>query len=156
MGQSERPFRVRIVEPDARARTSLANIQVVGLQISFAPPDSHPPHEQLAMADAVVIAVDRPSGLDLVAALGARSGAPPVIAIGGEGHDGKSLEHVLLQAEVRGAAATLVKPFSPQELAAAVFSVCRTRPHPDGAGSSACATAISRLAGRIGRPNPLG
>jgi len=150
MGQSDRSLRVRLVEPDAR--TPLANVQIAGIQISVLPQEGlAPPYEALRGVDAIAIAVDTPRGLDLVADVSAWPGMPGIIAVGGQGHDGKSLEHVLLLAELRGAAATLVKPFTPQELVAVAFSVCNLRPYRRASGQSGSPDRPAPLAGRIGR-----
>lgn len=148
MEQFDKSLRICVVEPDARAQASLAMVQNAGVQFRHLSPDGlASSFAALRAADAVVVAVDTPHGLDLVARLCARPDRPPVIAVGGKGHHGKSLEHVLLQAELRGASATLVKPFTPQELAAVAFSVCNLRPDPDRAGRPA------PLAGGMHRPD---
>jgi hypothetical protein len=48
---------------------------------------------------------------------------PPVIALAGRGAHGKSLEHVLLLAELRGAARSLPKPLDAVELALAALEI---------------------------------
>lgn len=73
--------------------------------------------------DVVVVGVDTSGGLDLVADLCARPGMPPVIALAGRGAHRKSLEHVLLLAELRGAALSLPKPIDGVELALAAIAL---------------------------------
>ncbi|MDP3492417.1 MAG: hypothetical protein Q8R82_04840 [Hyphomonadaceae bacterium] len=77
--------------------------------------------------DVVIVGVDTSGGLDLVADLCARSGMPPVIALAGRASHGKSLEHVLLLAELRGAALSLPKPIDGIELALAAIDLLRAR-----------------------------
>jgi hypothetical protein len=52
---------------------------------------------------------------------------PPVIALAGRASHGKSLEHVLLIAELRGAALSLPKPIDGVELALAAIDLVRHR-----------------------------
>lgn len=77
--------------------------------------------------DVVVVGVDTSGGLDLVADLCSRPGMPPVIALAGRAPHGKSLEHVLLLAELRGAALSLPKPIDGVELALAAIDLIRNR-----------------------------
>lgn len=119
---------IRMIEPDARVRSALAATRILDADISFLTADELlSTAAQLANADAVVIAVDQPRDLELVAGVCARGGLPPVIAVSGQGHGGRSLEDVLLLAELRGAVATLVKPFTAEELAAVALEVCNRR-----------------------------
>lgn len=84
-------------------------------------------HGPFADRDVVVVGVDNSGGLDLVADLCARPGMPPVIALAGRGAHRKSLEHVLLLAELRGAALSLPKPIDGVELALAAIELVRAR-----------------------------
>jgi hypothetical protein len=77
--------------------------------------------------DVIVVGVDTSGGLDLVADLCGRPGMPPVIALAGRGAHGKSLEHVLLLAELRGAALSLPKPIDAIELALAAIELVRAK-----------------------------
>jgi hypothetical protein len=130
MGQTDKLLNVQIIEPDERARSALTSVRVVGINFNFL---SLPATmDQVQSADAVVVSVDCQSGIDLLASICGRPGMPPVIAIGGSGYGGKSLEFVLLLAELRGAAATLIKPFEAQDLALAVHAVCNLQPRADG------------------------
>lgn len=67
--------------------------------------------------DAVVVNLDLVNGLDLLASLCGRPTSPPVIGIGSRSQGGRSLEHLLLLAELRGAAAALPGPIDAVELA---------------------------------------
>lgn len=67
--------------------------------------------------DAVVVNLDLANGLDLLASLYSRPGATPVICVGSRGQGGRSLEHLLLLAEMRGASAALPGPIDAVELA---------------------------------------
>lgn len=129
MGQTDKPLRIQVIEPDDKARARMGGAPIVGIQLSFL---SLPASiEQVQNADAVVVSVDCQSGIDLLASICSRPGMPPVIAVGGDGYAGKSLEFILLLAELRGAAATMIKPFDPQELAAVAYSVCNRPSRPD-------------------------
>jgi len=77
--------------------------------------------------DVIVVGVDTSGGLDLVADLCSRPGMPPVIALAGRASHGKSLEHVLLLAELRGAALSLPKPIDGVELALAAIELLRNQ-----------------------------
>jgi len=81
----------------------------------------------LSDRDIVVVGVDTSGGLDLINDLCARPGMPPVIALAGRGVHGKSLEHVLLLAELRGAAISLPKPLDAIELALAAIELIRAK-----------------------------
>lgn len=67
--------------------------------------------------DVVVVNLDLVNGLDLLANLSGRPDATPVIGFGSRGQGGSSLEHLLLLAELRGAAAALPGPIDTIELA---------------------------------------
>lgn len=84
-------------------------------------------HGPFADRDIVVVGVDTSGGLDLVADLCARPGMPPIIALAGRGAHSKSLEHILLLAELRGAALSLPKPIDGIELALAAIELIRVR-----------------------------
>lgn len=77
--------------------------------------------------DVIIVGVDTSGGLDLVADLCSRPGMPPVIALAGRASHGKSLEHVLLLAELRGAALSLPKPIDGVELALAAIELISAR-----------------------------
>lgn len=67
--------------------------------------------------DVVVVNLDQAGGLDLLADLCARPGAGPVIGLGALGIPDRSLEHLLLLAELRGAALAIPGPIDAIELA---------------------------------------
>ena len=73
--------------------------------------------------DVIVINLDNVGGLDLVGKLCAHGGCP-VIGLGSRGRDGHSLEHLLLLAELRGAAA-VPGPIDAVELALNALEVLR-------------------------------
>lgn len=81
----------------------------------------------LSDRDIVVVGVETSGGLDLVTDLCSRPNMPPVIALAGRGAHGKSLEHVLLLAELRGAALSLPKPIDAIELALAAIELIRAK-----------------------------
>lgn len=101
-------------------------------------------HGPFADRDVIVVGVDNSGGLDLVADLSARPGMPPVIALAGRGAHRKSLEHVLLLAELRGAALSLPKPIDGVELALAAIELVRAR-----SGSVDMATVAKDLERRL-------
>lgn len=75
--------------------------------------------------DAVVVNLDHAIGLDVLAGLCSRPNSAPVIGLGSRGQTGRSLEHLLLLAELRGAAAALPGPIDAIELALAALDVIR-------------------------------
>jgi len=75
--------------------------------------------------DVVVVNLDHLGGLDLVADLCSRPGAGPVIGLGALGVTGRSLEHLLLLAELRGAALAIPGPIDAIELALNALEVLR-------------------------------
>ncbi|HOY77603.1 MAG TPA: hypothetical protein PLN33_07335 [Hyphomonadaceae bacterium] len=101
-------------------------------------------HGPFTDRDVVVVGVDTSGGLDLVADLCARPGGPPIIALAGRGAHRKSLEHVLLLAELRGAALSLPKPIDGVELALAAIELVRAR-----SGSNEFAVIAKELERRL-------
>lgn len=77
--------------------------------------------------DVLIVGVDTSGGFDLLADLCRRPGAPPIIALAGTGRHGKSLEHILLLAELRGAALGMPKPIDAIELALAAIELLKAR-----------------------------
>lgn len=117
MGQVDTALRLVVVDTDTTFRSELGSLIDFGIEVVFAKP--------LALADAsmqwtgrdvAVVCVETPKALALVAAICRHPMAPPVVAVGGAGFDGKSLEHILLLAEVRGAVAALPKPIAAPDL----------------------------------------
>lgn len=74
-------------------------------------------YEAVGECDVAVVNLDNAGALELVASLSARPNGAPVIGIGTRGQNGFPLEHLLLLAELRGAAMGLPGPFDPVELA---------------------------------------
>ena len=70
-----------------------------------------------------MVNLDNAGGLDLLGKLCAQGGCP-VIGLGSRGRDGHSLEHLLLLAELRGAAA-IPGPIDAIELALNALEVLR-------------------------------
>lgn len=124
MGQSDKGLRILVIDPDPAFQAELQSRDIIGAQLSVLA-NTNTPRD--AQADIIVVAVDSPAGLSLVAELCAGPAMPPVIAISGAGFDGKSLEQVLLLAELRGAALSLPKPLEASELTVAAISLARTR-----------------------------
>lgn len=127
MGQYDRGLRILVIDPDEAFQAELRSLNIVGTHIGiYATPVSSTPRDKAAQADIVVVAVDCPAGLSLVEELCARPAMPPVIAVGGASFDGKSLEHILLLAELRGAVLSLPKPLEASELVVAAIGVARS------------------------------
>lgn len=132
MGQQDRTLRILVVDPDEAFTAELKSLVHAAVEIVFLPqPIETLPADPLTNRDVVVVGVDCSAGLALVADISGRAGAPPVIAVGGAGFDGKTLEHVLLLAELRGAAAALPKPIEVAELVLAAGKVVRREPLAD-------------------------
>ncbi len=126
MGQSDRGLRILVIDSDPAFQAELQSRGIIGAQISFLA-HANAPRVRVPQADIIVVSVDSPAGLSLVAGLCARPATPPVIAIGGACFDGKSLEQVLLLAELRGAALSLPKPLEASELVIAAISLAHAR-----------------------------
>lgn len=124
MGRFENGLGILVIDPDDRLRAALSSVIVVGTRFSFLT-HGHAPHpnEDLSAHDVVVVGVDRPGGLSLVADICARRDAPPVIALAGAPVENKSIEHILLLAQVRGAASALPKPIETDELVLEVMKI---------------------------------
>jgi hypothetical protein len=75
----------------------------------------------------IALCVDGAEGLGLLTAYAGLSGCPPVIALASAGREGMSLEHLLLRAELRGAALALPKPIDAAELALAAAGLASRR-----------------------------
>lgn len=126
LGQFDKSLRLSVIDADKNLRVDLQSLPSVGMDVVLT--------EAAALQDAdaaftdrdvVVVNVETAAGLALVADIASRDDAPPIIAIGAKGFDRKPLEHVLLLAELRGAAAALPKPFDAAELAMAAMQVRR-------------------------------
>lgn len=128
MGQVDKGLRFQVFDADKALHAELKSLSAVGMDIVVREAASLVGRGMsFADRDVVVVNVETAAGLALVAQICAREDAPAVIAIGGKGFGRKPLEHVLVLAEVRGAVATLPKPFDAAELAMAAIQV-RRRP----------------------------
>ena len=117
MGQCDTAPRVVVVDTDEAFRAELGALIHVGIEVVFVEPTALADITmQWTNRDVVVVCVGTPKALALVATLCRHPLAPPVIGVGGAGFEGKSLEHILLLAEVRGAVATLPKPIAAPDL----------------------------------------
>lgn len=126
MGQSDKPLRLLVVDPDEAFRSKLRSLKLVGIEVVLAEPSTlGRVMAQVSNRDVLVVCVETASALALVADICKRPDAPPVIAIAAAGFNHKSLEHVLLLAEVRGAAAALPKPIEAPELVLAASRIAR-------------------------------
>lgn len=125
-------LRLLVIDPDEGLRAQVRSEHHAGIEFSLhAPRGPANPTEAAARFDVVLVGVDSMLGLQILADLCRSPGAPPVIGIAGHGFEGKSLEHILLLAEVRGAAATMIKPATLDEIAIAAWAVMLRRPVPD-------------------------
>src|SRR3990167_9398061 len=99
-------FRILLV-----GATPLLEVEALGLghpRIAFLAADPAriaASRETIRDCDAVVVNLDLVNGLDLLANLCGRPASPPVIGVGSRSQGERSLEHLLLLAELRGAAA---------------------------------------------------
>jgi hypothetical protein len=117
-------FRAVIIDPDEGLRALFRTTHHAGLEITLhAPRWPSPASDAVEGYDVAIVGVDTPLGLQVLADLAGRPASVPVIGIAGQGFEGKSLEHILLLAEVRGAAATIMKPATVDEIAVAVWAV---------------------------------
>jgi DNA-binding response OmpR family regulator len=145
MGKLLSQLRILIVDDDDLLRSEADSLGHPAIVFSaLSPQQVSASKGSLADRDIVVIGVDTPGGLDLVADLCSRPGMPPVIALAGNAPRGQSLEHVLLLAELRGAALSLPKPIDGVELALAAIELIRAR-----SGSGAMATVTKDLERRL-------
>jgi DNA-binding response OmpR family regulator len=93
---------------------------------------SSPAVEPISLAgrcDVLVVNIDMAGGFELLEKVCRMRIGPPVIALAGQGVPGRTLEHRLILAELRGAAMALPKPIDADELALAALRVLeRGRP----------------------------
>ncbi len=73
--------------------------------------------------DVVVINIDLPAGFELLERAALVNIGPQVIALAGNSVSGRTLEHTLILAELRGATVALPKPIDAAELALAAIRV---------------------------------
>jgi len=132
MCKSMNQLKILIVDDDdlLQVETDAFNHPAIAFS-SLSPAQVSASRGPLSDRDIVVVGVHTSGGLDLVADLCSRPGMPPVIALAGRSSSGKSLGHVLLLAELRGAALSLPKPIDAVELALAAIELVRVK---DGVG----------------------
>ncbi len=128
MAETEPRIRVLLIDPDEAARTAFRGICEADIEACV-----HPLRWPASVADApsgcdvVIVGVDTAVGLQVLADLCSRTGGPPAIGMAAAGFEGKSLEHVLLLAELRGAAATIAGPAEAVEIVLAIRAVIALR-----------------------------
>lgn len=128
MGVTLNQLQILVVDDDDLLMSEMEALSHPAIAFSrLSPEQVSVSHGPFTDRDVVVVGVDTSGGLDLVADLCARPGMPPVIALAGRGAHRKSLEHVLLLAELRGAALSLPKPIDGVELALAAIDLVRAR-----------------------------
>jgi DNA-binding response OmpR family regulator len=126
MGQCDKSLRLLVVDPDERFRAELGALSEVGIEVAFVDPSALLNFVMRATnRDVVVFCVETPA---LLANVCERANAPPGIAIAAAGVEGKSLEKILVLAEVRGAAASLPKPVEGREIVLAATHVLLRAP----------------------------
>ncbi|MFT3722293.1 MAG: hypothetical protein QM773_01810 [Hyphomonadaceae bacterium] len=129
MGRRLEVLRVLVVDDDDLLMADAGSMQDPAIAFaSLSPQQALASQGSFSDRDVVVVGVDSPAGLELVAKLCERPGMPPVIALGGKGAPGKPLEHVLVLAELRGAALSLPKPIDAAELVLAAIELIQRRP----------------------------
>lgn len=128
MGGSPNQLRILVVDGDDLLMSEVDALGHPAIEFSaLAPAQVSASRGSLADRDVLVVGVDTPGGLDLVADLCSRPNMPPVIALAGRAAHSRSLEHVLLLAELCGAALSLPKPIDGVELALAAVELVRAR-----------------------------
>lgn len=126
MGQCDKSLRLLVVDTDAAFRSELRSLKHAGIEVVLVEPSvligaaAH-----VSNRDVVVVCVETAASLARVADICKRPDAPPVIAIAAAGFEHKSLEHVLLLAEMRGATAALPKPIDAPELVMCASRILR-------------------------------
>ncbi len=127
MGITLNQLQILVVDDDDLLMSEVESLSHPSIAFSrLSPGQASASHGPFADRDVIVVGVDNSGGLDLIADLCARPGMPPVIALAGRGAHRKSLEHVLLLAELRGAALSLPKPIDGVELALAAIELTRS------------------------------
>jgi DNA-binding response OmpR family regulator len=121
-------LKILVIEDDDLLRAEVGSLQHPAISFSFlTPAQASGSQGSFSNRDILVVGVDTPGGLDLVSDLCSRQDMPPVIALAGRGAHGKSLEHILLLSELRGAALSLPKPIDGVELALAAIELAGSR-----------------------------
>ena len=128
MGKSSNFLKILVVDDDPLLMIDAESLDHPAIEFSaLSPSQVSASRGPILDRDVVVVGVDTAGGLDLLTDLCKRPGMPPVIALAGRGAHGKSLEHILLLAELRGAAFSLPKPLDAIELALAAIQLIRAR-----------------------------
>lgn len=128
MGVTLNQLKILVVDEDSLLISEIDSLAHPAIAFSsLSPAQVSASQGAISDRDVIVVGVDNSGGLDLVSDLCARPGMPPVIALAGRGAHRKSLEHVLLLAELRGASLSLPKPIDGVELALAAIELVRTR-----------------------------
>jgi DNA-binding response OmpR family regulator len=128
MGSELEFLKILIIEDDDMLGAEIRSLQHPAILFSFLTPAQVSASQgSFSDRDILVVGVDTSGGLDLVADLCSRQDMPPVIALAGRGAHGKSLEHILLLSELRGAALSLPKPIDGVELALAAIELAGSR-----------------------------
>lgn len=136
MGKSASFLKILVVDDDPLLMMDAEALNHPAIEFSaLSPSQVSASRGPISNRNIVVVGVDTSGGLDLLAELCKRPGMPPVIALAGRGVHGKSLEHILLLAELRGAAFSLPKPLDALELALAAIELIRAR---SGANHLSC------------------
>jgi DNA-binding response OmpR family regulator len=122
--------RLLLIETDDLLLADIAGLghsEIVAETLSSA--EAVEPVSLAGRCDVLVINIDMPGGFELLEKVCRMRIGPPVIALAGHGVQGRTLEHVLILAELRGAAMALPKPIDADELALASLRVLeRERP----------------------------
>lgn len=140
MGQCDKALRLVVVDPDESFRAELKSLSHVGIDVVFAEPEAIAEAAvTMTSRDVIVVCVQTPARLALIATICAKPGAPPVIAIGGAGFEHKPLEHVLVLAELRGACASAPKPIDGPELVLLATHCQSPRPKREGRAMASAA-----------------
>ncbi len=116
--------RILLIDNDALFLSDMKGLRHSGLAIENL--DSADGIDVLALAgrcDIIVINIDLPAGLELLERAARVNIGPQVIALAGNSVSGRTLEHTLTLAELRGAAMALPKPIDAAELTLAAIRV---------------------------------
>jgi len=138
-----------LIDDDELLIADAQSISHAAIRIAFAA-DATSAHRLLAEQefDAVMINVGLPGGSELIEQLGRGGLNVPVVAIAAAGLLGRTLEHTLTIAELRGAALALPKPIDAIELVTAAAKVAHAA--RDSAGMAALQRELdARLGGDL-------
>jgi DNA-binding response OmpR family regulator len=139
-----------LIDDDELLIADAQSISHSAIRIAFAA-DAASAHRLMAerVFDAVAINVGLPGGFELIEQMSGGGLGVPVVAIAAAGLSGRTLEHTLTIAELRGATLALPKPIDAIELvaAAALFAHAAR----DSAGMAALQRELDvRLGGDLG------